>query len=264
MSDLNKIPILEIPKLTEFHFGNVESPFRRDQSPFYINRLEHAVTKLHFPLPPHRKTVYDLIFLIEGESTRFYLHFSPKIFDGKEHLLKSFPFLLLHTSPIVNIPADRIAPILNILERLVELFESDDEQQFNLHTWYLLALFEEVNRYSNSPQKVEKSRDSAAVLTQQYKEALTEHIFDYRTVQEFANLLHVTPNHLNKCIKKTLNRTAQTLLNDMLVLEAKSLLKYSDLTISQIADSLYRSSPSNFSRFFKNQTGMSPSDYIGQ
>jgi len=194
----------------------------------------------------------------------FYLHFSPKIFDGKEHLLKSFPFLLLHTSPIVNIPADRIAPILNILERLVELFESDDEQQFNLHTWYLLALFEEVNRYSNSPQKVEKSRDSAAVLTQQYKEALTEHIFDYRTVQEFANLLHVTPNHLNKCIKKTLNRTAQTLLNDMLVLEAKSLLKYSDLTISQIADSLYRSSPSNFSRFFKNQTGMSPSDYIGQ
>ena len=142
-------------------------------------------------------------------------------------------------------------------------FFNGNLQGFDLIVWYLMALFAETNQFSIVQAK-EELKDSSAMLTQHYKEALTEHIYAHRTVEEFAKMLHVTPNHLNKCVKKTLNKTAQTLLNEMLALEAQSLLKYSNLTISQIAFNLYRSSPSNFSRFFKKQTGFSPSDYIKQ
>ena len=295
---MKQIPTLEIPSLDEFHFGKVQWRFAKQHSLFHINRLEDARDKLSFPIPPHRKTVYDLLFLTNGESVRskglnqysfgknqfffqpalqitshesmsadiegFFLHFSPKIFSDLLHHLNHFPFLFFNTPPVVSIPAEDVPPILNILERLLTLYETSREKGFDLIGWYLLALFREVNHHNNSQLAGEEVRGSSAVLTQQYKDALTEHIYTHRTVEAFAKMLHVTPNHLNKCVKKTLNKTAQSLLNEMLILEAQSLLKYSNLTISQIADKLYRSSPSNFSRFFKNQTGISPSSYISR
>lgn len=294
MAKSNQIPILEIPKLDQFHFGQVNWNFARQHDKFHINRLEDARDKLSFPIPPHRKTVHDLLFITEGESTRskgltkytfgknhvfflpayqitshenmtndvkgFFLHFAPDLFAEKVHLLKPFSFLHFTTNPIVSIPEKGLSPILNILERLLELYAERNRKEFDLIVWYLMSLFTEISRYA-IPSDTDV-RNSAALLTQQYKDALTQHIYTYRAVQDYAKLLHVTPNHLNKCVKKTLNKTAQTVLNEMLILEAKSLLKYSQLSISEIAEQLCKSTPSNFSRFFKSQTGLSPKEYV--
>jgi len=148
---------------------------------------------------------------------------------------------------------------LNILERILELYENHQEKNNDLIVWYLMTLFTEIKKYTSST--ITNAKNSAIILTQQYKNALIQHIYNYRTVKDFAKLLHVTPNHLNKCVKQTLDKNAQTLLNEMLILEAKSLLKYSDLTISEIAENLFHRTPSNFARFFKNQTGFTPKAY---
>lgn len=296
MAKVKQIPTLEIVNLDRFHFGKVQWRFSKQHHLFHINRLEDARGKLSFPLPPHRKTVYDLLFLTKGETIRskglnqytlgpnqffflpalqitshesmseevkgFFLHFSPDLFSNSLHLLKAFSFLQFNTLPVVTIPENEVSPILNIFERLMSLYERQSQEGPELVVWYLMALFTEVNRYAQFQES--KKRNAPAILTQQFKDLLTQHIYTHRTVGEYAKLLHVTPNHLNKSIKKTLDKTAQTLLNEMLILEAQSLLKYSDLTISQIANQLCKSTPSNFSRFFKNQTGISPSDFIQQ
>lgn len=296
MAKPKQIPTLEIPNLDKFHFGNVKWKFSKRHHLFHVNRLEDARDKLSFPIPPHRKTVYDFLFLTKGESVRFkglnkyhfkknqffflpalqitshlsmsediegfFLHFSPDLFADDVQLLRSFTFLHFNTSPIVAIPEKEVAPILNIFDRLLALYEQGIKKETKLVIWYLMVLFTEVNRYAITQQN--ETKNSAALITQQFKDALTQHIYTHRTVQAFAQMLHVTPNHLNKCVKKTLNKTAQSLLNEMLILEAKSLLKYSNLTISQIAYRLCESTPSNFSRFFKNQTGITPSDYLNQ
>lgn len=296
MSKLKQVPTLEIANLDKLHFGNVEWKFSKRHHLFHINRLEEARKKLSFPLPPHRKTVYDFLFLTDGESIRFkglnkyyfkknqffflpalqitshesmsedvkgfFIHFSPDLFSDGSHLLRSFSFLHFNTHPIISIPEKGIAPILNIFERLLALYEEGIRKDSKLIVWYLMTLFAEVKQYAAAHQN--ETKNAAALLTQQFKDTLTQYIYSYRTVQAYAQMLHVTPNHLNKCVKKTLNKTAQSLLNEMLVLEAKSLLKYSDLTISQIAYKLCGSTPSNFSRFFKNQAGISPSEYLSQ
>lgn len=296
MAGSKPVPTLEVPKLDEFHFGNIPWQFSRQHHLFHINRLEDARNKMSFPLPPHRKTVYDLLFITKGESVRskglnkfyfkanqffflpafqitahesmsedvegFFLHFAPELFADELHLLKTFPFLHFNTEPVVTLPSGEVSPILNILERLLVLYQADDKRERKLIVWYLMTLFAEVNRYV-SDEKV-AAKNAAAVLTQQYKNALTQHIYTLHSVREYARILHVTPNHLNKCVKKTLNKTAQYLLNEMLVLEAKSLLKYSNLTIAEIAEKLCRSTPSNFSRFFKRATGVSPKQYAHQ
>lgn len=296
MAGSKPVPTLEVPKLDEFHFGNIHWQFSKQHHLFHINRLEDARNKMSFPLPPHRKTVYDLLFITRGESVRskglnqyhfranqffflpafqitahksmsediqgFFLHFAPELLGDTLPLLKPFPFLEFHTHPVVEIPEYAIPPILNIMERLLEIYKQSGPPSVSLITSYLLTLFTEVNQFVEEASQ--RSGNAATILTQQYKNALTQHIYSLHSVREYANILHVTPNHLNKCVKNTLGKTAQALLNEMLVLEAKSLLKYSDLTISEIAEKLCGSTPSNFSRFFRRETGQSPKHYAHQ
>ena len=291
-----QIPILEGAKLDEFHFGNVQRRFSNQNHLFHINRLEDVRSQLTFPLSPHRKTVYDLLFLTNGKSIRskglnqyrfhkyqffflpalqitahenmsedvrgYFIHFYPEFFSQTRQFLQSYSFLQFNTPPIVTIPEQDVEPVLNILERLIDLYENNYHKEYNLIEWYLMALFTEANRYVEKVEPLPKN--TAAALTQLYKDKLTQHIYTHHSVKEYAQMLHVSPNHLNKCIRKTLHKTAQSLLNEMLIMEAKSLLKYSDLSISEIAEKLTGSNPSNFSRFFKKQTGITPSDYLSQ
>ena len=294
--DNKQIPILDGAKLDEFHFGNVQWRFSNQNHLFHINRLEDIRSRLSFPLPPHRKTVYDLIFLTNGKSVRskglnqykfykhqlfflpalqitahesmsedvqgYFIHFYPEFFSQARQLLRSYSFLEFNAPPIVTIPKEEVDAVLNIMERLLDLYENDFPKESKLIEWYLMTLFSEANRYVEQIKL--PTKNTAATLTQQYKDKLAQHIYTHHTVKQYAQMLHVTPNHLNKCVRKTHHQTAQSLLNEMLIMEAKSLLKYSDLSISEIAEKLRGSNPSNFSRFFKKQTGCTPRDYISQ
>jgi AraC family transcriptional activator of pobA len=297
MNKPENVPLLEISGLDDFHFGNTkwQLPFSDTHSLFHINRLEEMHGMLVFPLPPHRKTVFDLIFLTKGSSTRskglsrytfgenqffflpanqitshecmsedaegYFLHFDNEIFCSLSlnHVLRDFPFLDFLANPIVSVPLKTQKTFLNIFERLDELYKNLRKQELNLVTFYLLVLLTEVKKFALVEKKTNKN--SSVILTQQYKNLLAQHIHQKQKVSHYADLLSVTANHLNKCIKQTTNKTAQDLLNEMLIMEAKSLLKYSNLHISEIAVKLCNQTSSNFARFFKTHTGMTPKEY---
>lgn len=296
---MKQIPTV-VPSLAdELHFGDVQWqwPLKtyNQHHLFHINRIEDYSDRLSFPLPPHRKTVCDLLFLTKGTSIRskglnqyqiienqffflpalqitshesmsddiegFFIHFSPELFADYPHILTPFTFLNFLTNPIVSIPKSEKQAFLNILCRLEAIYQDMKKEDMRLVSSYLLTLLTEANRFANNDTK--KSKENAAArLTAQYKDALNQHIYQKQSVHEYADMLHVTPNHLNKCVKSIINKTAQNLLNEMLIMEAKSLLKYSGLPISQVAEKLCGQSPSNFTRFFKSQTGISPKQYL--
>lgn len=297
MKNEKEIPTITPSVLDEFHFRDIEwiSYVSEYEHLFHISRLEDYRDKISFPLPAHRKVVYDMIFLKKGVSERskglnqyvfreneifflpafqitsheslsedvegFFIHFSEKLFEDNSYLLKSFSFLGFLAPPIVTIPEDKLEQILYLFERLNTLYYQN-ETDLKLLVSYLCVLLEEINQFGIEAEKPLKKVDAAAQLTERYKNALTQYIQQKQTVNEYAQLLHVTNNYLNRCVKNTINKTAQNLLNEMLILEAKSMLKYSGLSISEIAENLCHRSPSNFARFFKQQTGISPKEYI--
>ena len=122
-----------------------------------------------------------------------------------------------------------------------------------------MTLFTELKPFVETSTPV--SANAASIITEQYKKALSKYIYEKNKITDYAELLSISPNHLNKCVKKTLGKSAHDLLNDMLLLEAKVLLKQSDLNISEIAFKIGRNEISDFARFFKTQTGMKPSEY---
>lgn len=62
-------------------------------------------------------------------------------------------------------------------------------------------------------------------------------------------------------IKATIGKISQELLADMIILEAKVLLKQTSLSISEIVFKFSETNPSDFSRFFKNKIELSPKEF---
>ncbi|ERJ57238.1 helix-turn-helix domain-containing protein [Sphingobacterium paucimobilis] len=84
---------------------------------------------------------------------------------------------------------------------------------------------------------------------------------EQRLVSFYADKLHITPNYLNILTKKVLDVPASSLIQDRLILEAKRLLKSTELSMKEIVYSLGFYDHANFSKFFKKRTGMTPSAF---
>lgn len=85
----------------------------------------------------------------------------------------------------------------------------------------------------------------------------TEHMIDW-----YANKMCLTPKYLSSLIRNATGKSAAKWIDEVLVLHAKRLLcTRRDLTVQQIAFSLGFKENATFCRFFKDQTGLRPSEY---
>jgi len=77
-------------------------------------------------------------------------------------------------------------------------------------------------------------------------------------VSEYADLLNKSPKTLSNLFSKYNNKTPLQVINERITSEAKKLLLQSDKSSKEIAFNLGFLEASHFSKFFKNQVGMSP------
>lgn len=82
-----------------------------------------------------------------------------------------------------------------------------------------------------------------------------------RSLSFYADKLYLTPKYLSKLIKSVSGKSAHEWIDSFVILEAKNLLKYSDMSIKSIVYDLYFPNQTTFYRFFKTKTGMTPSEY---
>ncbi|WP_312398308.1 helix-turn-helix transcriptional regulator [Chryseobacterium sp.] len=90
---------------------------------------------------------------------------------------------------------------------------------------------------------------------------IDEHFKTERSVSFYADKLNISANYLNIVCKKNLNASASSLIQDRILLEAKRLLKVSEMTVKDIVYDLGFYDHASFSKFFKAQTGMTPSQF---
>lgn len=99
------------------------------------------------------------------------------------------------------------------------------------------------------------------IIFEQFMTLLNDHHQTERSVGFYSDKLCVTPKYLSKLIKEASGKTAAEWIDEYVILEAKTLLKYSDMTIQEIAYDLNFSTQSFFCKYFKHQTGITPGEY---
>ncbi len=293
------VPILNPFEMGKIHFDAQlawQTLFTSTHHFFHINRLEEYKDMMKFPLPPHRKMVFDFVFLTSGTSVRskgldsyefgantffflpayqitahksmsldakgFYCHFDSEVltknFQSKD-LFADYSFLQFIGNPLVTIDEETTQTILFILQRLEKEYKKSGSPDFSIVQGYLLALMSEIKSFVKTEQKVKIN--AASQITEKYKSALAQYSYQKQKIRDYADILSVTPNHLNKCVKATTGKSAHELLDDMLLLEAKVMLKQTGLSIAEVAFRIGKTELSDFGRFFKQKTGFTPGEY---
>ncbi len=106
-----------------------------------------------------------------------------------------------------------------------------------------------------------KTKPQTGTLHQKYIALLSRQDNLINNVHHYATLLNTTPQNLNTACRKETGQQAAAILAGFIISEAKRLLLYSSLSVSEIAYSLNFKDNSHFIKYFKRFTGTTPNAF---
>ncbi len=84
---------------------------------------------------------------------------------------------------------------------------------------------------------------------------------EHRGVSWYAGQIGVSPDTLSATLKRLYGKTASTILEELLAIEAKTCLRNPILSVQDVAEMLHFSDQSAFNKFFKRYTGVTPNGW---
>lgn len=150
--------------------------------------------------------------------------------------------------------------ILSEIEQEIQQLQTDSPHLLRALLYQLLVL---LNRSYSAKNGLQGDLYVHPVFFR-FRSLVETHYQTYHRVVDYLQLLQVSAAQLNKLCKQHTGTTAQQMIHDKQVAAIKQLLSQTDDTVAEIAYQLQFSDPSNFNRFFRNQTGISPQQYREQ
>lgn len=128
---------------------------------------------------------------------------------------------------------------------------------------FILSAFTlELNRIFTAREKSDRSKISRQEdILWKFLTLLKQYHKEERTVNFYADKMCISPKHLSSVIKQMSHKTAHEIIADFVTMTAKRLLKTTTMSIQEISDELNFANQSFFGKFFKQNTGQSPSAY---
>ena len=127
----------------------------------------------------------------------------------------------------------------------------------------LLTIFmAKIERYGKheTVERLDTLRPSHQLFIQ-FRRMVEKEYTRLHTVQEYADRLNVAIRTLHKSVNECSGRTPLALINERIILEAKRMVRYTNMMIKEIAIDLGYDDPSYFVKLFKRHTGFLPSDF---
>lgn len=118
-----------------------------------------------------------------------------------------------------------------------------------------------ADRINELREEAAQTTTRSRMVLEQFIRLVGQYHTKYRNVGFYADKLCLTPKYLSKLIKTASGKSAPEWIDSYVILEAKNLLKYSDIAIKEIVYRLNFPNQSVFYKFFKARTGMTPSEY---
>ena len=235
---------------------------------FTKGKGSHSIDFETFPVRPFQ--IYFMIpgqvhsWHFNGEVDGYILHFNDTLFTSflqSGHYLEQFHFFSGNIKDCVcQIPTSGHQILIDLFEGMIKENDQRMTGYLDLIRLKLLELFLTVERYCN-PGATRKLPVQKVTTLRSFQQLIDKHYTSIRLPKEDADMLYITPNHLNALCNDMLGKSAGDLIRDRVILEAKRLLTNATMSISQISDELNFKDNSYFTRFFKKYVGMTPDDF---
>lgn len=162
---------------------------------------------------------------------------------------------------VAKIPAGSEHMVDDFFKSLREIQQDTENPYGTQALLYQVLLFLYKEGYKCYQPFIGEVLSKQGRMSDQFLALVQENFRKERFLDFYANKLEITPKHLSRTIKKQTGQTAVEWIERYVILEAKVLLKSSNLNIQQIADELNFPSQSFFGKYFKKLTGQSPKEF---
>jgi AraC family transcriptional regulator, transcriptional activator of pobA len=172
---------------------------------------------------------------------------------------RDFPYFNYNNlNNIISLNYYETYQLVKSCEQMLEEYKKNDENAKHVISGYLWALLHQIKRITKE-QMTSISSNKAMGMVADFQSLVTEKVSATSTVKGYADKLCISPKHLSETLKAQTGQNAQQLIQEALILETKTLLIQTDMSISEIAYSLGFEDVSNFTKFFKRFSGLTPS-----
>ena len=197
----------------------------------------------------------------EGETDGYVVNFSDTFFHSfllKPDYLDSFSFWNgITEESVINLSGKTSEKVVHIFEELITQSKSADILRDDMIRLILLQIFITIEQTALK-NRVDKTRLVQNAIVRNFQKLVEKNFVSIRLPSEYADLLSITPNHLNALSKEYLGKQAGEVIRDRIILEAKRLLVSLDITVSEIAYKLNFNDNSYFTKFFRKYETITP------
>lgn len=199
-----------------------------------------------------------------ANAAAYFLAFSKSFVNEIQiDLSTSLPvYMRFGKAPVLEVAPQDVDEIRQLFQLIKTMLRSDKERYRHeiIRTLFTTAFYiiTEINQ-REQPGGIKQGR--CEVLFDEFMSLLQQYNKRERNVSFYAKQLNITPKYLSSVVKEVSGKTAARWIDESVILEAKALLKYSGMSIQEIAYHLNFSTQSFFGKYFKQHTGTSPSRY---
>lgn len=163
-------------------------------------------------------------------------------------------------NPSFHLTDSQYADMMNIIGAMRSVDGSNIPSRLSLMV-SMLDILLEVTDYFRQQNEITNELAPQRISSRFYQ-TIVEHHSKHHSVGFYASLFYLSSKYFSDLIKRETGHSAKHWIGAYLIQEAKVLLhSRNDLNIQQISDILGYDDQTSFSRHFKKETGMAPSDF---
>ena len=177
--------------------------------------------------------------------------------QGASKWLQGLPmYHRIHSAPFLNISFASNERLTFYLQSMLNEYQSNETYKYDAIKANLILVLVYLSRIYRMEQGEEHRENNHAIL--RFESLIDEHYEDIKSVKEYAEMLYMTPQNLNRITKKVTGKNASDLINEKVLIEIKRYLLFTDKSIEEIAYQLNFFDNSYFTKYFKKATGTTP------
>jgi AraC-like DNA-binding protein len=273
---MTEIVVTRLRPFVESH-QDIQFPHRHDFFQIVLFTRgggQHSIDFQQYTVQPHQ--VYYMspgqihTWDFDADTDGYIINFNESFFTSichNPHFVRDFPLFNSFNGTAVNtLDLACCAAVEETFAQMLEEYETAGEYAPDMLRGMLTTILVRLSRVAPDAFRKDASKHNL-VLMRQFEKLIEQHFREKRLPKEYAEMMFVTPNHLNALVNSVVGKSAGELIRERILLEAKRLLANSDMMISQIAASLQFEDNAYFTRFFKKYLGTTPEGFraaIGQ
>ena len=225
--------------------------------------LENSRMAFHAPcliLLPQR-TVHA--FRYSGETDGPVITAAQRPLESMARILSGDLLALMQRPTVIPLPwnTDGTEPIWPLIQMIQS--EAQGQERGNVAAGHalLIALLVKITRLEQPAVTVRPANSRRSTLLGQFRDLVDQQFKQHWPLTLYAEALGVTPATLGRACREELGESPAAVINERIVREAQRQLAYTALDIQQIAHELGYGDAAYFSRFFRKQAGIKPSEF---